>query len=611
MAEKKVKKIPLATNTSFVILLLRRFLMLGSIILTILFLIIVGFWLLFLNRIYPAVYVANLNLSGKRLEQAEQELKSTLQVRLNQSLQFEFQEASISSRFVVNLSSNQSNLKIHQAVLDAYQLGHKRFYLPPERISVDLVFDQESEKQIDEIAQLVDQKAIDAQIKIVDDSINVTASQEGMVLDRQLLKVQLADYVNTGKLLNNRLPIKKVSPKLGYETALKIKKRLDAIKLEPLKLTFGDQTFILDLDRLLSLIDLENTESFFVSANLLDQKVNISSVSVGQTELADTKLTLQKDQIKNYLKEISKQIDRPVEEPLFSFDGSRVIEFKPPQEGYSLDINKATDRLTNALLSHDQKIVNLPVAVISPKNKLTNELGIKELIGRGISNFSGSIENRIYNIKLGASKINGLLVGPGEEFSFNKAVGDISASTGFKQAYVIKSGRTVLDDGGGICQVSTTLFRAVLNSGLPVTARTAHAYRVGYYELGFPPGLDATIFYPSVDFKFKNDTTSHILIQAYVVGTSLYVDFYGTLDGRVVNISTPVVTNQTPPPPELRQDDPTLPKGTVKQVDWAAWGANVVFIRTVTKAGQLLSKDTFRSNFRPWQAVFLVGTKEN
>ncbi len=203
-----------------------------------------------------------------------------------------------------------------------------------------------------------------------------------------------------------------------------------------------------------------------------------------------------------------------------------------------------------------------------------------------------------------------MLIPPGEVFSFTNTVGDITAATGFKQAYVIKSGRTVLDDGGGICQVSTTLFRAALNAGLPIVSRTAHAYRVGYYEQGYAPGIDATIYYPSVDFQFKNDTPKYLLIQTRVIGTSLTIDLYGTSDGRTTSMTKPVITSQTPPPPEIRQDDPTLPKGTVKQVDFAAWGANVSFSRKVVRQGEVLQNEVFRSNYRPWQAVFLVGTKE-
>jgi vancomycin resistance protein YoaR len=232
------------------------------------------------------------------------------------------------------------------------------------------------------------------------------------------------------------------------------------------------------------------------------------------------------------------------------------------------------------------------------------------LIGQGVSHFAGSIENRKFNVGLAASRINGVLIPPGEEFSFVKTVGDISGASGYKQAYVIKSGRTVLDDGGGVCQVSTTIYRAALNTGLPITERTAHAYRVGYYEQGFPPGLDATIYSPSVDLKFKNDTGHHILVQARVEGTDLTVDLYGTSDGRSVELTRPVIVSQSPALPEIRQDDPTLPKGTVKQVDFAAAGANVVFKRKVTKGGITYIDETIRSNFRPWQAVYLVGTKE-
>ena len=176
---------------------------------------------------------------------------------------------------------------------------------------------------------------------------------------------------------------------------------------------------------------------------------------------------------------------------------------------------------------------------------------------------------------------------------------------------MISSGRTVLDDGGGICQVSTTVFRAALNAGLPIVSRTAHAYRVGYYEQrGFKAGLDATVWAPAVDLAFKNDTDRHILVQAVVdrAGGKLQVDIYGTGDGRRVELSEPVISNIKPAPEPRYQADPTLPKGTIKQVDFAAAGATSVFTRKVYKGDQLIIDDTFKSNFRPWQAVYLVGT---
>ena len=258
--------------------------------------------------------------------------------------------------------------------------------------------------------------------------------------------------------------------------------------------------------------------------------------------------------------------------------------------------------------------IQIPVRVLKPKipTDKINDLGIKESIGKGTSLFQGSIQSRIYNITLASSRLNGLLVAPNEVFSFDKALGDISAFTGYKQAYIIENGRTVLGDGGGVCQVSTTFFRALLNAGLPIVERHAHAYRVGYYEQDSPPGFDATVFVPSVDLKFKNDTGNHILVQTLIDPNVLRLTFelYGTKDGREVTISKPVISNESPPPPDVYQDDPTLPKGQIKQVDFAAWGTKVYFTRQVTKNGEVIISDRFDSNFRPWQAIYLRGTKD-
>ena len=150
-----------------------------------------------------------------------------------------------------------------------------------------------------------------------------------------------------------------------------------------------------------------------------------------------------------------------------------------------------------------------------------------------------------------------------------------------------------------------------MDAGLPVTERKAHSYRVVYYEKGnFKPGLDATVYAPSTDFRFKNDTTAYILIQTKVEPSQakLTYEIYGTSDGRVSAISNHRVWDQQPPPEPLYQDDPSLPAGSVKQVDFAAWGSKTAFDYTVTRNGETLTSRTFFSNFRPWQAVYLRGT---
>lgn len=320
------------------------------------------------------------------------------------------------------------------------------------------------------------------------------------------------------------------------------------------------------------------------------------------------------------LEPLTKDIEKKPVEALFTFENGKVLAFRPSKNGQTLDkdylLKTIKDKAFTVVNSKKSENIFLTLKTKTVEPNITtdkvNNLGIKEMIGYGTSLFAHSIPGRIHNVTLAASRINGILVPPGQTFSFNKTIGDISAFTGYKQAYVIQNGRTVLGDGGGVCQVSTTLFRAVLSAGLPIVERQAHAYRVGYYEQDSAPGLDATVFDPKPDFRFKNDTGNYILIQSFTDLANLRLTFilYGTKDGREVAMGKPVITKQTPAPEPIYQDDPTLPKGVEKQVDYAASGANVYFTRTVKKDGKTIIDETFYSNYRAWPAVFLRGTKE-
>lgn len=317
------------------------------------------------------------------------------------------------------------------------------------------------------------------------------------------------------------------------------------------------------------------------------------------------------DYLKQEIKPFEQKIDVMPVDALFTFQNNKVTAFKPSRDGQEIDMDRLSKIINNYIVSivssKRPKVINITIPVMKVKPVLTtdkaNTFGIKELIGSGTSLFKDSMDSRVYNINLASQRLNGILVAPNETFSFDKALGDISAFTGYKQAYVIANGRTVLGDGGGVCQVSTTFFRALLNAGLPIVERHAHAYRVGYYEEDSPPGLDATIYSPTVDLKFRNDTGNYILIQSVINLSQDRLTFflYGKKDGRTVVMTNPVITSQTPPPPPLYQDDPSLPKGEIKQVDFAAWGADVYFTRKVFKNGKLIISDKFVSNYQPWR----------
>ncbi len=450
-----------------------------------------------------------------------------------------------------------------------------------------LVFSLSDEQLAEKIASIsanINVPAADPEIIVVANNINVTSGENGQIVDERLLVGKIKSALSMGKY-DIDIPVKLLTPKLTTDQIGTLKNRAANLLNKMAIVKFENQSWNVTSEQLISWLD--------------PQGFKVTGIQAWVEELATT-------------------INRPPQNAFFKFVGvGKVEEFRPPRPG----IKVKSDELTKILLieflkleTNSQNIeVTVPTIETLPAITLAdvNKLGIRELIGRGTSDFSGSIPNRVFNVGLAANAINGILVAPDEVFSFVKYIGDISAATGYKSAYIIKDGRTVLGDGGGVCQVSTTLFRAVLNAGLPIIERTAHAYRVHYYENDSQPGFDATIFSPSVDFKFKNDTGNYLLIQSIFDAkkNSLVFELYGTRDGRIITLSKARVWDVSPPPPDLFQDDPTLNKGVVRQVDWSAWGAKSAFDWKVTRNGEVLQERTFYSNFRPWQAVFLRGTR--
>lgn len=308
---------------------------------------------------------------------------------------------------------------------------------------------------------------------------------------------------------------------------------------------------------------------------------------------------------------------------LFEIKNGKVSAFTVEKDGLKVEDEKALEKLRTVLGSNDLrkgKVSRKPYRIIIESTVLkpdvtlakANTLGIEEVIGVGTSDYSGSIPGRVHNLLLASQRLHGTLIPKGEEFSFNKALGEVSGATGYQPAYVILNGRTVLGDGGGVCQTSTTMFRAAIASGLPITTWLAHAYRVHYYENDGKPGRDATVYSPSQDFKFRNDTPAAILIQteADTQKNLLKYTFWGKKDDRKISISDVGMGSAIPAPPPKEEEDPTLPRGQRRQVDWAADGLKTWFDYKVTKGEQVIQEKTFVSNYRPWQAVYLVGTKD-
>ncbi len=567
---------------------------------TLLLLFFIVYHLAYLKKIYPGVSIAYQPVGNKTISEASIVLNNYLAEKKPAKLYF-FSETE--QEWEANLEELNFFYDVGLSVEKAYQIGRStqplkdlqvktKSWFKATNIGLEYSLDQNLlESKVATIAGQIFIPAIEPTIKIVEATpagqtsrISIEQGKNGQELDKRKLMALINQQIAQVDFQSINLPVIHISPILTEEQIENTRFRAEKFLNKKLLLKTKENSWQLEEKELIELLSFSNG--------------------------------FNQDKIADWAKNLASVVNRLPQNATFRFSEGKVIEFKPAQEGKKLEEKKTIDFIAQALAQleeeESQVNINLPVITSQPAIKTAdvNSLGIKELVGKGTSYFRGSITSRIHNIKLASSKLNGLLIPPGEIFSFNQALGEVSLSTGYKEAYIIRDGRTVLGDGGGVCQVSTTLFRAALDAGLPIVERKAHAYRVSYYEQNSPVGLDATVFSPTADLKIKNDTPVHLLIQTSVDNQNYRLVFklYGAHDGRSVNISKSRIWDQSPPPPDLYQDDPSLPTGQIKQIDWKSWGAKVAFDYKVERFGEILQKQTFYSNFRPWQAIYLRGT---
>ncbi len=288
--------------------------------------------------------------------------------------------------------------------------------------------------------------------------------------------------------------------------------------------------------------------------------------------------TVNEEAVRQSLEELALKTDTDPENAVFGGDENGEITVVVPEKfGQSLDMGRSFEVLTSVLQENKQIVfsVALPVMLVAPtiRGSDAERLGIRELIGSGTSNFRGSPKNRIYNIKRSLEQFQGLIIAPGEEFSFVEHLGEVDEANGYLPELVIRNNKTEPEFGGGVCQVSSTVFRAAIYSGMKISERRNHSYPVQYY---LPYGMDATIYIPKPDFKFLNNTGNAIMMQSVIEGTKLTFQFFGTRDGREVSVDGPYILERNP-------------DGSMK----------TTFTQIVRNAaGQEMIKDEFKSNYK-------------
>ncbi|OQA04129.1 MAG: Vancomycin B-type resistance protein VanW [bacterium ADurb.Bin400] len=328
----------------------------------------------------------------------------------------------------------------------------------------------------------------------------------------------------------------------------------------------------------------------------------------------DLEMVLDEAKINAFVDSVAASIDVVPQNAKLAVKDGKVTAFQIAQYGKTLDKEQTKKSIKEAIWSRvgnksaaNNKPITLKVEVNKPEvtESDIDALGITELIGSAFTEFKGSPANRVHNIETGAAALNGVLLKPGETFSTLARLGEIDDKSGYLPELVIKENRTVPEFGGGLCQVSSTLFRAALNSGMEILERKAHRYRVSYYE---PPiGMDATIYDPAPDFKFKNNYNSHVLVQVNVTNYKITFDLYGTKDTREITVGKPETWGLTNPGPPVIIETDTLAPGVKKQLEKAHSGISAKFYYKVTKDGNVLQETEFHSKYVPWPEKWLVG----
>jgi len=567
---------------------------------------VLGYQVIYLNRVYPGVVVADIKAGGMTeaeltnavTARAGQYLLRPIIIRANgESWTFTGQELGIRTDVATTVA--QAFAVGREGSLWADMLTQLKLLGTPQHIDPVLVYDTGPSNQVlQRLTEEIDYPPQNAELIIHPDGVIETIpSQRG----RQLHIGGTRALLEEALFSDNPQPVPAVTQEILPPIPDVEQARQQAENLLNGPIKFQLQT------------DTDNIE-WHMAPDVVAGLLTVSEVvdGTGQTQVA---VELDLDKFVPYVEQFAPTINRePVDAQLeFDDEAGKVVVVQESRRGRTLDVDSIYEQL--ALISQTpESVVKLTVKDVLPAVNSENveTLGIKELISESTSYFKGSSEGRMKNIALAASKFNGVVIPPGEEFSFNKHLGEVTKENGFDESLIIYGDRTTVGIGGGVCQVSTTAFRTAFLGGFKIIERWAHGYRVGWYETNSVVGLDATVYTPDVDFRFRNDTGHFLLIQteADLVEGTVTFKFYGTRPDREVIVSEPTITNVVKHGPPLYEDDPTLPKGVTKQVDWAKDGMDVAITRTVKISDTVLYEDVVVSQYRPWRAVYKRGTGE-
>jgi len=565
-----------------------------------------GYSLIYFGRVFPGVSVAGVDVSGLSTADAAVKLSNTLTYPYSGRVVFRdganvWIETPIHLGMILDAPATAEaavsfgrSANLFQNISDQLNAAQSGLDLPPVSI-----FDQRiAHRYLQDLATKIDRPVAEASLNINGLDVAAQPGQAGRTLNVDSTLVYLSVQVQSFRDGEVPLVITEQAPEI-MDSSLQAEAARRLLSA-PFTLSIPDAR-------------PGDPGPWQIQPTELGTMLRVGRVN------AQFVLQLDQASLQKMLEDITQTVNRRAENARFRFNDktSQIDLIQPAIIGLTVDVPGSVEQVENAV-AQGQQAVLLKVAANQPEvgdDATGQQLGITENVQSYTSYFRGSTSARLQNIQMAAAKFDGLLVAPGATFSMGKYVGDISLDNGFAEALIIYNGQTIKGVGGGVCQVSSTLFRTVFLAGFPINERHAHAYRVYYYEQtvsGTNPnwaGLDATVYFPLVDLKFTNDTPHWLLMETYfsAANYSLTWKLYSTKDGRTVNWDTTGPQNIVPVPKPVIRENPDFSAGQIKHVDYAAEGADVTVTRVVTRDGKILFADKFFTQYQPWADVCEYG----
>jgi vancomycin resistance protein YoaR len=558
------------------------------------------------GRLFPGVTVAGLNLSGLTTDDAARQLAAGLSYPYSGRLVFRDGERTwtatpaelgLELNIYATLTTAYGVGRVHHPLIDAFVQLYTRFAgrASPLVVQYDVA---RAQAYLQGIASQIDQPVQEASVELVGTEVVAHDGQIGRQLDLATNLALVA--VPLGSMVDAEIPlvVQQIAPQV-----------LDPTEQAGLARVMLSQPFTVNVPEMQS----ADPGPFLFQPEQLARMLAFHKVNTGSE--AAFSLAMQDDKLAAFLAPLVGKFERKPQNARYLFDeaSAQVVLYRSAERGRTLNVEASASAIQGAIArgEHAASLVFEYTNAQAGDNESAAGLGITGLLPSGVqyTSFKGSTDSRIHNITLAAEKFNGVLVAPGEIFSMAEHLGDVSFDTGYAEALIIVGNSTIKGAGGGVCQVSTTLYRTVFMTGFPIVERHPHAYRVGYYENGDGPvhlgaGFDATVFVPQVDFRFQNDSPYWVLMETDVDRASGRITwrFYSTSDGRTVDW-TRSVTNRVDPPPPRWVENADLAPDEWKQVDWAVEGADAYVTRTVTRGGQIINSENINTHYVAWAAM--------